>query len=1439
MSEDRTLSERLASELAAGDSDLDKSPTVAAIPNPTEDLVALARSVRALKSAVDVLLGAGSSAMDKALTARDLLREGVIEFNSSTGITTSVPPPSTTPAAGWVDPRPVMEIPPTPTGLIAIGATTTIYLEWVLINYRNHAFTEIWRTDVLGGPLTLYDTADGLNYVDTNVNPNVTYYYRVRAVNLEDVAGEFSALPAAEASVDDSIVDILALLTGQITESQLYQTLNDRIDLIDGDGAGSVNERIDAAVANSGVGSRTFYSATAPVSDVNYTLRTNDSWFDSDDGNKHYRWDGDSWEEVTDGRLPGLVTDLSTETTNRINGDNAEINIRTSLYAGVSATGASGYKIFNQATEPTGLVAADIGAVWTWKTAAGVETFMRWSGTAWVDSIANKRAAIYRGQYASAPTGSVIGDVYLNTTDKLTYVYNGATWINFTSTNPVNALVDKESLVRTGETEALAEDITTLQASLAVGGDTYESIVQVNTIATSKSATFTQSATPTATKTGDLWVDTGNGNILKRWDGDSWELADDQRIGTQATQITTLQSTVSGAGANLLPNSSFEFDSDSNGLADGWLAYSSGVISGAARAINTAARVHGAKSQKFSVASSGGASTDRVGVYCQIPVPSGYAGKTYTYSGSMAGTSGATGLLYFDFRDAASAAIGGSSAQAVFTLTGTSNFERKSATKVSVPAGATYIRAHAWVYGGGGGAIEASVDALQLQEGELTAYQTPDSSVALEQEMTTRADETGNLFGQYTVKIDNNGYVSGFGLASTTVDGTPFSDFQIRADRFSITNPAGTLATINTLTRSSTTATMTTATAHGLVVGDDFSIRGVTNDTNWNAAFKVLTQPNSTQVTFTVPSTLTTPATGASMKATKAMIPFIVSGGVPYLNGARLLGGSVQGAAISDGTIEGSKLINVSFNHLTGGSLAVSSYMQSTSYIQGVSGWRVNADGTAEFGATSIRGQLTASQIDTRNLTIKDASGNIIFGASNDLDFSRLLDSSVPSSLKAEFTEDFGYLTADPRLAKWVEVTGTGVELTTQVSTTSVAGGYELKAGNSIGNDQAWLVHADNIPYDPTALYRIRIRVRRSLGTGTFYAGVNGVARDGVTMVNTAGSNSNASQHYVVAAGEAPGTVFTEYVGYLRGTGATGTGSAKPDPDLPGVLHQNAAYIRPMMLFNYQNLSGIYYVDYFIIEKLAGAMGAIDQITAAKASTYIASAAIDLAHIKTASITNLSALNANTGTLTVSGALTVGTSGNIKSGKGSYTDDTAGFWLGMDSTTPKFYIGSAAAHMKWDGSQLLLKSPTSSGVVPNLPSVNSEAGLNGASGTAYAYVYINSDGTISRKANTGSFFTVTGANWYNPTTSGIGTTLGVYARVQKVGGSAALYGNVDTWKLIGGVNNTSSVSCYVQNATIDTTVTAYVKVDIADSSAGTNIIATGFYTLSASRTNIA
>ena len=103
---------------------------------------------------------------------------------------------------------------------------------------------------------------------------------------------------------------------------------------------------------------------------------------------------------------------------------------------------------------------------------------------------------------------------------------------------------------------------------------------------------------------------------------------------------------------------------------------------------------------------------------------------------------------------------------------------------------------------GGNDWINSTITGLRLDLADTTGNQfeidwiavgnkgPSDYRSALEVEATARANADGSLQAQYTVKIDNAGHVSGYGLASTAVDGTPTSEFGVRADQFWIAPPA-------------------------------------------------------------------------------------------------------------------------------------------------------------------------------------------------------------------------------------------------------------------------------------------------------------------------------------------------------------------------------------------------------------------------------------------------------------------------------------------------------------------------------------------------------------------------------------------------------------------------------------------------------------------------
>ena len=87
---------------------------------------------------------------------------------------------------------------------------------------------------------------------------------------------------------------------------------------------------------------------------------------------------------------------------------------------------------------------------------------------------------------------------------------------------------------------------------------------------------------------------------------------------------------------------------------------------------------------------------------------------------------------------------------------------------------------------------KTDADSAFATSGEILQAQvdSPDGSgnkVALATMATVQANKNGDLEGQYTVKIDTNGAVAGFGLASTsTAAGNITSEFIVNADRFAI-----------------------------------------------------------------------------------------------------------------------------------------------------------------------------------------------------------------------------------------------------------------------------------------------------------------------------------------------------------------------------------------------------------------------------------------------------------------------------------------------------------------------------------------------------------------------------------------------------------------------------------------------------------------------------
>lgn len=129
------------------------------------------------------------------------------------------------------------------------------------------------------------------------------------------------------------------------------------------------------------------------------------------------------------------------------------------------------------------------------------------------------------------------------------------------------------------------------------------------------------------------------------------------------------------------------------------------------------------------------------------------------------------------------------------------------------------------------------------------------------------------------------------------------------------------------------------------------------------------------------------------------------------------------------------------------------------------------------------------------------------------------------------------------------------------------------------------------------------------------------------------------------------------------------------------------------------------------------------------------------------SVSDLNSLSVNTGALSVTGTITVGTSGQIFStGKTDYADVTAGFFLGWDTSAYKFDVGDANNFLRWDGSNLGISTNqsievtnTSTGQILTMRGPSSSTGLL----TLDASSVLQSSGTFNAPLITGTKVTVT------------------------------------------------------------------------------------------------
>jgi hypothetical protein len=184
--------------------------------------------------------------------------------------------------------------------------------------------------------------------------------------------------------------------------------------------------------------------------------------------------------------------------------------------------------------------------------------------------------------------------------------------------------------------------------------------------------------------------------------------------------------------------------------------------------------------------------------------------------------------------------------------------------------------------------------------------------------ITTQANSIDGVEANYSVKIDNNNRITGFGLLSTTSGSTPFSEFAVVADQFSIVSPDSTADTpIQPFT---VTADKIYFSADVIVSGDLISTGTISAD---------------------------------RLQIDGVMFDTETVGGVTSLiikesgiNTSQIAESAITTARLSNDAVTVDKFANT---------------LQSTNYVADTSGWQILTSGDVEFQNAKITGEITAT----------------------------------------------------------------------------------------------------------------------------------------------------------------------------------------------------------------------------------------------------------------------------------------------------------------------------------------------------------------------------------------------------------------------------------------------------------------------------------------------
>ena len=430
-----------------------------------------------VREALSVYLGHRGDDLDRGLTVRDLAEAGAAGKVIHTAISTAVSnlgSGSTSTINTTIEPEKDLTAPPTPTGFSVTASIVNLIVTCDAQSYtegHGHYKSVLYGKTYTSGALPVFANALVLTEFAGNVfsyatNPATTWRLWLKWMSVD---GVLSSNPAGgtngvAVTTGQDVALLLTALSGQIRATELEAALDTRINLVDGNGVGSVNARVgDEAIARA-----TAITNEATARGAAITTETNA-------------------RQAADSSLSSSITTLtasvstnaaaiSTEETARVNADSAIVSTATTLAARV--TTAEGGITANAAaitTEASARANADSAIVSTATTLAARVTTAE-------GGITTNAAAITTEATARANADTAETNARTTLAARVTTAEGGI------STNA--AAITTEASARASADSAITSNVTTLSSS--VGANTSAIQTEATTRASETAGLYAQ-----------------------------------------------------------------------------------------------------------------------------------------------------------------------------------------------------------------------------------------------------------------------------------------------------------------------------------------------------------------------------------------------------------------------------------------------------------------------------------------------------------------------------------------------------------------------------------------------------------------------------------------------------------------------------------------------------------------------------------------------------------------------------------------------------------------------------------------------------------------------------------------------------------------------------------------------------------------------------------